>query len=247
MDEGEAGEEPTSIDGEEGSGGEASVATTVVPRVSEVDGDLDLSATRGVGPPVKEEVASSVDEDGGDTPNDVDGDDREAVEVIEGVESGVTPMRLGRYVLRVTWEQVKAVGLVSAYLFFFLLVVLRAPGGDRPYGTILGGLVVLTIGLVLFLEGLQWGLMPLGQAIGRSLPLRLREGIVLGICVLLGVGVTIAEPAIGALQTIGSSLINPLIALAHECFFDQAPWWKSSAPYISMLCLINIRSYSFLL
>lgn len=108
--------------------------------------------------------------------------------------------------LRISFDQCKAVAPVSLYLFFFLLVVLRLPDGSAapPYLTIAAGLVVLTAGLVLFLEGLQWGLMPLGHTIGRNLPLQLRASLVLAICFLLGVGVTIAEPAISALQAIGS-------------------------------------------
>ena len=55
------------------------------------------------------------------------------------------------------------------------------------------------------LEGLNSGLMPFGNVIGSNLPKRpqCRSLVIIGI---LGVGVTFAEPAIGALQAFGSSV-----------------------------------------
>lgn len=54
------------------------------------------------------------------------------------------------------------------------------------------------------MEGLKVGLMPFGEALGISLPAKATLGVVLLVVFLLGIGVTFAEPAIGALQTAGS-------------------------------------------
>jgi hypothetical protein len=65
------------------------------------------------------------------------------------------------------------------------------------------GLLEVIIGLMLFLEGLKPGLMPLGEAIGNTLPRKSVLPAVLGRAFITGVGVTFAEAAIGALQTAG--------------------------------------------
>ena len=57
-----------------------------------------------------------------------------------------------------------------------------------------------------FMEGLSTGLMPFGTIIGDNLPKKASMIVVLVIIGILGVGVTFAEPAIGALQAFGSSI-----------------------------------------
>lgn len=54
-----------------------------------------------------------------------------------------------------------------------------------------------------FMERLKVGLMPFGTVIGTNLPQKLPLPLVLVIALLLGIGVTFAEPAIGALKTAG--------------------------------------------
>jgi len=54
------------------------------------------------------------------------------------------------------------------------------------------------------MEGLKLGLMPFGEIIGTNLPKKSPLPVVLLIAFLLGIGVTFAEPAIGALQAVGS-------------------------------------------
>jgi hypothetical protein len=56
------------------------------------------------------------------------------------------------------------------------------------------------------MEGLNTGLMPFGTIIGNNLPKKANMTVVLIIIAILGVGVTFAEPAIGALQAFGSSV-----------------------------------------
>ena len=67
------------------------------------------------------------------------------------------------------------------------------------------GLIAVVVGLAVFMEGLSTGLMPFGNIIGDNLP-KASMFVVLLIIGILGVGVTFAEPAIGALQAFGASV-----------------------------------------
>ena len=98
-------------------------------------------------------------------------------------------------------DQVNAVVPLAAYLALFQIVVLQVPVADA--GLLSIGLIAVMAGLMLFMEGLKLGLMPFGEIIGGKLPLKLPLVGVLFIAFLLGIGVTFAEPAIGALQIAG--------------------------------------------
>ncbi len=98
-------------------------------------------------------------------------------------------------------DQIRAVFPLAVYLFLFQIIVLRQSVQDS--WEITGGLFAVIIGLMLFMEGLTLGLMPFGQTIGKILPVKSPMPVVLGIAFLLGVCVTFAEPAIGALQQAG--------------------------------------------
>ena len=100
------------------------------------------------------------------------------------------------------WDQVRAVVPLAVYLVLFQLLILRHGVADSLLIT--GGLVSVIVGLMLFMEGLKVGLMPFGEAIGNVLPTKSPLPVVLLIALLLGIGVTFAEPAIGALQAAGS-------------------------------------------
>ncbi len=101
-------------------------------------------------------------------------------------------------------EQIKAVVPLALYLSLFQVLVLNYP--IQAAVTLLVGLVAVIIGLAVFMEGLNSGLMPFGNLIGVNLPNKAAMPVVLVIIGLLGIGVTFAEPAIGALQAFGSSI-----------------------------------------
>lgn len=103
-------------------------------------------------------------------------------------------------------EQARAVVPLAIYLALFQVVMLRQQV-ERSWA-VTGGLLAVMVGLLLFMEGLKLGLMPLGEAIGNTLPKRRSLPVVLAVCFLLGIGVTLAEPAIGALQEAGK-IVNP--------------------------------------
>ena len=101
-------------------------------------------------------------------------------------------------------DQLKAVVPLAAYLMLFQILILRHPIDSAI--TLCLGLVAVIVGLAVFMEGLSTGLMPFGNIIGDNLPKKASMGVVLLIIGILGVGVTFAEPAIGALQAFGASV-----------------------------------------
>lgn len=99
-------------------------------------------------------------------------------------------------------DQVRAVVPLALYLVLFQILILRQMVADS--WVITAGLLAVILGLMLFMEGLKLGLMPFGETIGNKLPERLTLPMVLTVAFLLGISVTFAEPAIGALQAVGS-------------------------------------------
>ena len=111
---------------------------------------------------------------------------------------------LAPYTYKKFAQQVRSVLPIVIYLFLFQLIVLQM--------TVLNALEIslamigVLTGLMFFMEGLRLGLMPLGEAIGASLPKKRSLGLVLGFAFFLGIGATLAEPAIGALQSVGAAI-----------------------------------------
>ncbi|MBF0097758.1 MAG: DUF1538 domain-containing protein [Magnetococcales bacterium] len=99
-------------------------------------------------------------------------------------------------------DQFRSVVPLAIYLVLFQIFILRELITDS--WVITGGLLLVIVGLMLFMEGLRLGLMPFGEIIGNTLPRKSTLPVVLVIAFLLGVGVTFAEPAIGALKAVGS-------------------------------------------
>jgi hypothetical protein len=109
---------------------------------------------------------------------------------------------LSPYISVRLFEQIKAVVPLAVYLILFQLLILNQAISDS--WIITAGLLSVIVGLMLFMEGLKLGLMPFGEALGYSLPRKSPLWLVLLITFVLGISVTFAEPAIGALQTAGS-------------------------------------------
>ncbi len=99
-------------------------------------------------------------------------------------------------------DQIKAVVPLAVYLVLFQIIILRQGVADS--WQITGGMVSVIIGLMFFMEGLKVGQMPCGESLGTILPAKSKVPVVMIIAFILGIGVTFAEPAIGALKTAGS-------------------------------------------
>lgn len=73
-----------------------------------------------------------------------------------------------------------------------LLIFLKMPG--QTIGQFLGGAVMFTLGLFLFLIGIRVGLLPLGEAVGAALAEKGSLPVLIGTAFILGLTVTVAEP-----------------------------------------------------
>jgi hypothetical protein len=99
---------------------------------------------------------------------------------------------------------------------FFQIAVLRQPFPNL--GEILVGLVFVLLGLMMFVEGLEIGLFPIGENISYALAKKGSLFWLLLFSFLLGFSTTIAEPALIAVAeeageiAVESELINPEIA-----------------------------------
>lgn len=101
-------------------------------------------------------------------------------------------------------EQVRAVVPLALFLALFLSVVLQAElTGSAMVGW---GVLAVIVGLMFFMDGVKYGLMPFAESIGFALPNRAAPAIVLGFAFLLGAVATFAEPAIGALRAAGRNV-----------------------------------------
>ena len=106
-----------------------------------------------------------------------------------------------RYGLKQIWAQARIVVPLCLYVTCFKDGLLH--GTTDGIALLALAVGATCVGLALFLEGLQLGVMPLSEAMGTALPRRAPLPVTLALAGVLGVGVTFAEPAIGALQAVG--------------------------------------------
>lgn len=125
------------------------------------------------------------------------------------------------YIWRNLKEQLVAVLPIVIYLALFQLIFLRKGFTDALIIT--GGIIFVIIGLMFFMEGLNLGLMPLGETIGRTLPRKATLPYILIFAFLVGLGATLAEPAIGVLKQAGANIDPENAPLLYKLLTD----WSS--------------------
>lgn len=103
------------------------------------------------------------------------------------------------YTFKKIKTQFKAVFFISLYLLIFQKFVLSI-SLPNPFLVFLG-LLIVSLGLALFMEGLNLSFMPLGQQIGYELLNQKPFSSVLVVALFLGFVATLAEPANAILQT----------------------------------------------
>ncbi|HUI93340.1 MAG TPA: DUF1538 domain-containing protein [Chitinivibrionales bacterium] len=101
-------------------------------------------------------------------------------------------------------EQLVTVAPVCLYLVLFQLLFLRY--GLTQVGWITGGVVMVIFGLVFFLEGVRIGLVPIGEAVGDTLPVKSGLFAVLAFAFVLGILAAFGEPVLGSLQIAGAGV-----------------------------------------
>ncbi|MBE0627138.1 MAG: DUF1538 domain-containing protein [Burkholderiales bacterium] len=101
-------------------------------------------------------------------------------------------------------EQARAVVPLALFLALFQIAALRSSVIEGE--EIAFGMLAVMLGLMFFMDGVKYGLMPFSENIGFKLPDRSPTAAVLAFAFLLGGIATFAEPAIGALRAAGAGL-----------------------------------------
>ena len=130
------------------------------------------------------------------------------------------------YLKRNFTKQLEGIWFIVTYLIFFQWFVLKLP---IVFALMISlGILVVAVGLMFFMEGLRLGLMPLGEAIGSILPRHSKMPMILLFAFLLGIGATLAEPAIAVLRAAGSSVQASQQPLLYSLLNDFAVQLVSS-------------------
>ena len=108
----------------------------------------------------------------------------------------------GRHFKHAFLDQFKVVAPISLYLIFVQIIFFQ--NSVEQLALVATALLLVCFGLMLFMDGLQHGLMPFAESIGRGLLTRVSFMVVMAIVFSIGVATTFSEPAIGALKTAGS-------------------------------------------
>ena len=96
--------------------------------------------------------------------------------------------------LKLITDALRDLAPIIIVIAFFQIVVLQQPFPN--IGGILVGLLCVVLGLALFVQGLEMGLFPIGEAMATAMT---RKGSLIGLlsfAFLLGFGTTVAEPAL---------------------------------------------------
>lgn len=113
-----------------------------------------------------------------------------------------------KYFLNEFKSQLISVGPITLFLTVFFIAS-RQKLIDDLLETFLG-MVCAAVGLTLFLFGLKGSIMPLAETVGKLVNERFSLPVVLCISFILGVLVTIAEPAVSSLRPLGVQVDRPI-------------------------------------
>ena len=97
---------------------------------------------------------------------------------------------------------------------FFQAVVLQQPFPDL--GSVLVGVVCVVVGLALFIQGLESGLFPIGESIAEAFAHKGSATLLLAFAFCLGLGATVAEPALIAIAAEAAEVAAEAGAIADE-------------------------------
>jgi hypothetical protein len=134
-------------------------------------------------------------------------------------------------------EQCKCVVPLALFLALFDAVVLESTIAGAQ--SVIFGILAVIVGLMLFIEGTQHGLMPFSENIGFNLPSRSTWPVILCVAFLLGAATTFAEPAIAALKNAGG-LTDPQRAPALYALLNQHGGALIGAVALSVGCAVML-------
>ena len=109
---------------------------------------------------------------------------------------------------------------IIAVIAFFQVVVLQQPFPNLA-GVVVG-LICVVAGLVLFIQGLESGLFPLGEAIAQAFARKGSTTAILAFAFCLGFGTTVAEPALIAIAAKAAEVAAEAGAIAPEVAAQEA-------------------------
>ena len=109
---------------------------------------------------------------------------------------------------------------IIAVIAFFQIVVLQQPFPNLA-GVVVG-LICVVAGLVLFIQGLESGLFPLGEAIAQAFARKGSTTAILTFAFCLGFGTTVAEPALIAIAAKAAEVAAEAGAIAPEAAAQEA-------------------------
>ena len=103
---------------------------------------------------------------------------------------------------------------IIAVIAFFQIVVLRQPFPDLA--NVVVGLLCVVAGLALFIQGLESGLFPLGEAIAEAFARKGSATALFAFAFCLGFGTTVAEPALIAVAAEAAEVASEAGFIANE-------------------------------
>lgn len=95
---------------------------------------------------------------------------------------------------RRVFDALRDLAPIIIVIAFFQIVVLRQPFPNL--GGVVVGLLCVVVGLTLFIQGLESGLFPLGEALAQGFARKGSVVALLAFAFCLGFGTTVAEPAL---------------------------------------------------
>jgi hypothetical protein len=101
--------------------------------------------------------------------------------------------------LKKLWTSFKDLLPIIIVIAFFQAFVLQQPLPDL--GEVIFGSILVVIGLMLFVQGLEMGLFPIGEAMARALARKGSLPWLLIFAFLMGFSTTVAEPALIAVSS----------------------------------------------
>ena len=117
-------------------------------------------------------------------------------------------------ILRRIVDALRDLAPIIIVIAFFQLVVLQQPFPNL--GRVAVGLLCVIAGLTLFIQGLESGLFPLGEAIAQAFARKGSATALLAFAFCLGFGTTVAEPALIAIAAEAAEVAAEAGAIADD-------------------------------